>query len=60
VRGRTRPDPFIDVWADVQKLFEDHAGLEAKTVCGGPGCSDSFFGFLSGKVIQLAVVAVGM
>jgi hypothetical protein len=28
--------------------------------CGGPGCSDSFFGFLSGKVIQLAVVAVGM
>jgi DNA-binding transcriptional LysR family regulator len=28
--------------------------------CGGPGCSDSFFGFLSGKIIQLAVVAVGM
>jgi hypothetical protein len=32
VRGRTRPDPFIDVWDDVQKLFEDNAGLEAKTV----------------------------
>ena len=31
-RGRTRPDPFIDVWDDVQKLFEDNAGLEAKTV----------------------------
>jgi len=27
VRGRTRPDPFIDVWDDVQKLFEDNAGL---------------------------------
>jgi hypothetical protein len=22
VRGRTRPDPFIEVWDDVQKLFE--------------------------------------
>jgi hypothetical protein len=32
VRGRTRPDPFLDVWNDVQKLFEDNAGLEAKTV----------------------------
>ena len=32
VRSRTRPDPFIDVWDDVQKLFEDNAGLEAKTV----------------------------
>ena len=32
VRGRTRPDPFIDVWDDVQKLVEDNAGLEAKTV----------------------------
>src|SRR5664280_3876749 len=32
VRGRTRPDPFIDVWDNVQKLFEDNAGLEAKTV----------------------------
>ena len=31
-RGRTRPDPFIEVWDDVQKLFEDNAGLEAKTV----------------------------
>jgi hypothetical protein len=30
VRGRTRPDPFIDVWNGVQKLFEDNAGLEAK------------------------------
>jgi len=28
--------------------------------CGGPGCSDRFFGFLSGKIIQLVVVAVGM
>ena len=26
VRGRTRPDPFIDVWDNVQKLFEDNAG----------------------------------
>jgi hypothetical protein len=26
------PDPFLDVWDDVQKLFEDNAGLEAKTV----------------------------
>ncbi len=32
VRGRTRPDPFLDVWGDVQRLFEDNAGLEAKTV----------------------------
>jgi hypothetical protein len=32
VRGRTRPDPFVAVWDDVQKLFEDNAGLEAKTV----------------------------
>ena len=32
VRGRTRPDPFIDVWDDVQKLFEDNAGPEAKTL----------------------------
>jgi hypothetical protein len=30
VHGRTRPDPFIEVWDDVQKLFEDNAGLEAK------------------------------
>ena len=26
------PDPFIDVWGEVQKLLEDNAGLEAKTV----------------------------
>ena len=32
VRGRTRPDPFVDVWDNVQKLFEGNAGLEAKTV----------------------------
>ncbi|HMD20053.1 MAG TPA: IS21 family transposase [Alloacidobacterium sp.] len=32
VRGRTRPDPFMDVWDEVQKLFEDNPGLEAKTV----------------------------
>jgi hypothetical protein len=32
VRGRTRPDPFVEVWDDVQKLFETNAGLEAKTV----------------------------
>ena len=31
-RWRTRPDPFIDVWDDVQKLLEVNAGLEAKTV----------------------------
>jgi hypothetical protein len=31
-RGRTRPDPFVEVWGDVQKLYEDNAGLEAKTV----------------------------
>ena len=32
VHGRTRPDPFVEVWDDVQKLFEGNAGLEAKTV----------------------------
>ena len=32
VRGRTRPDPFLEVWSEVQKLLEDNAGLEAKTV----------------------------
>jgi hypothetical protein len=32
VRGRTRPDPFVEVWDDVQRLFENNAGLEAKTV----------------------------
>jgi hypothetical protein len=31
-RGRTRPDPFVEVWGDVQKLYEDNAGLEAKAV----------------------------
>ena len=30
--GRTRPDPFVEVWDNVQKLFEGNAGLEAKTV----------------------------
>jgi len=24
------PDPFIDVWSDVQKLFEDNAGLRPR------------------------------
>ena len=28
--------------------------------CGGPGCSDSFFGFLSGNPVQFVVEAVGM
>jgi len=31
-RGRTRPDPFVEVWEEVQTLYEDNAGLEAKTV----------------------------
>jgi hypothetical protein len=31
-RGRTRPDPFAEAWDEVQKLFENNAGLEAKTV----------------------------
>ena len=25
VHGRTRSDPFIEIWNDVQKLFEDNA-----------------------------------
>lgn len=29
---RTRPDPFAEVWAEVQTLLEQDAGLEAKTV----------------------------
>jgi hypothetical protein len=29
---RTRPDPFAEVWAEVQALLERDAGLEAKTV----------------------------
>ena len=32
VRGRTRPDPFVDVWDEVQELFRENSGLEAKTV----------------------------
>jgi len=32
VRGPNRPDPYREVWDDVQKLFETNAGLEAKTV----------------------------
>src|ERR1022692_4924302 len=32
VRGRTRPDPFVEFWEEVEKLFENNAGLEAKTV----------------------------
>jgi len=36
VRGRTRPDPFVGVWDDVQKLFEDNAGLDAYSGRSGP------------------------
>jgi len=32
VRGRTRPDPFEEVWEEVQGLYESNAGLEVKTV----------------------------
>jgi hypothetical protein len=32
VRGRTRPDPFVEVWGEVLKFLEGNAGLEAKTV----------------------------
>jgi hypothetical protein len=32
VRGRTRPDPFVEVWDEVQELFRENSGLEAKTV----------------------------
>jgi hypothetical protein len=31
VRGRTRPDPFVGVWDDVQESFRANSGLEAKT-----------------------------
>ncbi len=31
-RWRTRPDPFVEVWAAVQGLLETNPGLEAKTV----------------------------
>jgi hypothetical protein len=41
-RGRTRPDPFVEVWDEVQTLYEDHAGLEAKTVFERPRRSSSF------------------
>jgi hypothetical protein len=29
-------------------------------VCGGPGRSGRFFGFLSGRIVQFVVAAVGM
>jgi hypothetical protein len=32
VRGRTRPDPFVEVWGEVLQFLEGNAGLEAKTV----------------------------
>jgi len=38
--------------AERQGMF---AALPGK-VCGGPGSSDRFFGFLSGKIIQFVVV----
>jgi hypothetical protein len=31
-RWRNRPDPFIEVWAEISELLETNAGLEAKTV----------------------------
>lgn len=31
-RWRTRPDPFVDVWAEVEELLQGAASLEAKTV----------------------------
>jgi hypothetical protein len=31
-RWRNRPDPFIEVWAEICELLETNAGLEAKTV----------------------------
>ena len=31
-RGRTRPDPFIEVWGEVVELLRENAALEAKTV----------------------------
>ena len=30
--GRTRPDPFAEVWAEVREMLEREPGLEAKTV----------------------------
>jgi hypothetical protein len=32
MRGRTRPDPFIDVWSEVLELLRANAGLEVLTV----------------------------
>ena len=29
---RTRPDPFEEAWPEVEELFEQDAGLQAKTV----------------------------
>jgi hypothetical protein len=29
-------------------------------ICGGSVCLDRFFGFLSGKIVLVVVVAVGM
>ena len=29
---RTRPDPFVDVWPDVEQMLVDEPGLETKTV----------------------------
>ena len=29
---RTRPDPFVDVWSEVEALLERDSGLQAKTV----------------------------
>ena len=31
-RGRTRPDPFVEVWEEVRQLLQVNAGLEAKAV----------------------------
>lgn len=31
-QGRTREDPFADVWSEVSALLEVNPGLEAKTV----------------------------
>jgi putative DNA primase/helicase len=41
-----------------QKRFSEN--LTARGYCGGPGCSDRFFGFISGNPIQFVVGAVGM
>ena len=29
---RTRPDPFVEVWPEIEELLERDVGLEAKTV----------------------------